>query len=114
MRFARHDKLETAYLACIPAAVAELLRKEGLRIEDIKVILPPQISTTFVPRLCETMAVSHTRFVDLTREHNDLYSSTLVYTLQHVNEQGWIQRGDIGLIINVGSGIQVGCAIYYF
>src|SRR6266446_2069289 len=78
LRFARHDKLETAYLACIPAAVAELLHKEGLRIEDIKVILPPQISTTFVPRLRERMAVSHARFVDLTREHNDLYSSTLV------------------------------------
>src|SRR5712691_2719472 len=79
-------KVRNTSLECIPAAVEELLRKEGLRMEDIKVILPPQISTTFVPRLRETMAVSHARFVDLTRDHNDLYSSTLVYTLQHVKE----------------------------
>ena len=31
-----------------------------------------------------------------------------------VREQGLVQPGDIGLIVAVGSGIQVGCATYYF
>ena len=114
LRFARLGDLETACLECIPPTVEELLTKEGLRIEDIKVILPPQISASFVPRLRAAMSGSHARFVDLARNHNDLYSSTLPYTLQHVREQGWVEKGDIGLIINVGSGIQVGCATYYF
>jgi hypothetical protein len=25
-----------------------------------------------------------------------------------------VDEGDIGLIINIGTGIQVGCALYYF
>jgi hypothetical protein len=114
VRWVRHDQLEIAYLTCIPAVVEELLHKEGLRSADITVVLPPQLSPTFVPRLRETLSVPQARLVDLTRDHHDLYSSTLAYTLHHVKEQGWVQRGDIGLIINVGSGIQVGCAIYYF
>ena len=112
--FARHDDLESAYLECIPATVEELLLKEGLRIEDIKVILPPQISTSFVPRLRDALSGSHARFIDLSRDRNDPYSSTLAFTLQRARELGWVHRGDIGLIINVGSGIQVGCATYYF
>ena len=114
LRFARHGDLETAYLECISPTVEDLLTKEGLRIEDIKVILPPQISASFVPRLRDAMFGSNARFVDLARDHNDLHSSTLPYTLRHVREQGWVEKGDIGLIINVGSGIQVGCATYYF
>lgn len=112
--FARQDDLETAYLKCIPPAVNELLHEEGLRLGDIKIVLPPQISTTFVPRLRDAMPPSHAEFVDLTGDHNDLYSSTLAYTFRQVREQGWVRKGDIGLIINVGSGIQVGCATYYF
>ena len=112
--FARHGDLETAYLECITATVDELLREEGLQIENIKVILPPQISTSFVPRLRDALSGSHAKFVDLARDHNDPYSSTFAFTLQYASEQGWVQRGDIGLIINVGSGIQVGCATYYF
>lgn len=92
----------------------ELLLKEGLRLAEIKVVLPPQISTTFVPRLRDAMSWGNARFVDLAVDGNDLYSSTLAFTLQYVREQEWVQKGDIGLIINIGAGIQVGCATYYF
>jgi 3-oxoacyl-[acyl-carrier-protein] synthase III len=44
----------------------------------------------------------------------DLYTSALPYAFQYVQEQQLVQPGDIGLIINVGAGIQVGCATYYF
>ena len=47
-------------------------------------------------------------------KENDLFTSSLPYALEHVREQHLVEPGDIGLIINAGSGIQVGCAIYYF
>ena len=113
LAFARNEDLEAAYLACIQPTLQELLLKEGLRSEDIKVVLPPQISQTFVRRLRDAMRWAHAEFVDLAPDDN-LYSSTLPYTLQHVRQQGLVQKGDVGIIVNVGAGIQVGCATYYF
>ena len=77
------------------------------------IILPPQISSDFIDRLSKTMKLSRDRFVDVCA-NQDLFTSSLPYALQYVREQGRVQPGDIGLLISVGAGIQVGCATYYF
>ncbi len=104
--------IETCYLQCICAAVSELLSIEKLDLSQVKVILPPQISAQFITNLSGRMNVSRDKFVDVAR--NDLFTSSLPYALEHVREQHLVEPGDIGLIITVGSGIQVGCATYYF
>ncbi len=58
------------------------------------------------------MNISRDKFVDVARK--DLFTSSLPYSLEHIREQHLVKPGDIGLIITVGSGIQVGCATYYF
>jgi 3-oxoacyl-[acyl-carrier-protein] synthase III len=110
----RDINLETYYLQCIRDAVHELLSVEQLDISQIKVIFPPQISSQFVANLSDEMNLSRDKFVDIAHTGHDLYTSSLAYALQHVREQHLVRGGDIGLIINVGSGIQVGCATYYF
>jgi 3-oxoacyl-[acyl-carrier-protein] synthase III len=52
--------------------------------------------------------------VDIARDEKDFFSNSLAYSLQSAHDSDRIKRGDIGLIISVGSGIQIGCAIYYF
>jgi len=113
MHFEIDPELETRYLQCIREAVDELLRVEQLDISQIKVILPPQISPEFITALSNTMNVSRDRFMDLAQD-GDLFTSSLAYTLQYAREQHLVKPGDIGLIINIGTGIQVGCATYYF
>jgi 3-oxoacyl-[acyl-carrier-protein] synthase III len=110
----RTGDLEALYLKCIPQTVEELLSSEGLCMDDIAIILPPQISTGFVSRLAETLKVTRDRFVDIAEDGRDLFSSTLPYTMRYAKQKRRVHRGDIGLIINVGSGIQIGGAIYYF
>ena len=110
----RDANLETYYLQCIRDAVHELLSIEQLDISQINVIFPPQISSQFVANLSDEMNLSRDKFVDIAHAGHDLYTSSLAYALQHVREQDLVRGGDIGLIINVGSGIQVGCATYYF
>ena len=83
-------------------------------ISQINVIFPPQISSQFIANLSDEMNLSRDKFVDIAHAGNDLYTSSLAYALEHVHEQNLVRRGDIGLIIGVGSGIQVGCATYYF
>ncbi len=113
MHFEIDPELETCYLQCIREAVDELLRVEQLDVSQINVILPPQISPAFITALSNTMNLSRDRFVDLA-QGGDLFTSSLAYTLRYVREQHLVKPGDIGLIINVGMGVQIGCATYYF
>jgi 3-oxoacyl-[acyl-carrier-protein] synthase III len=112
--FTRDAAFEDICLACITATLPELLEREGLRPQDIRAVLPPQLSSDFVARLRERWPVAGTAFVDIAAAGNDPYSSTLVHTLHHAQERGLVRQGDIALIINVGAGLQVGCATYYF
>ena len=114
MHFEQAPELETYYLQCIRDAVHELLSIEHLDISQINIIFPPQISSQFIANLSDEMNLSRDKFVDIAHAGNDLYTSSLAYALEHVHEQNLVRRGDIGLIIGVGSGIQVGCATYYF
>jgi len=106
--------IEEYYLRCIDEAVAELLKSEQLELSRIKVVMPPQISPAFVGRLSDTIHVDRERIVDIAREGADLYTSSLPYTLEYVQKHQLVEPGDIGLIISVGSGLQVGCATYHF
>jgi 3-oxoacyl-[acyl-carrier-protein] synthase III len=109
---ARHADLEAIYLKCIPGTVEELLKSARLEMDDIKVILPPQISKSLVPRLADALEVESGRFVDLAVGRS-LSSSSLAHSFLNVPGAG-VTEGDIGLMISVGSGLQVGAAIYYF
>ena len=112
MHFDEDPDIESYYLECISAAVCELLSIEKLDLAQIKVILPPQISAQFITSLSARMNISRDKFVDVARK--DLFTSSLPYAMEHIREQHLVKPGDIGLIITVGSGIQVGCATYYF
>ncbi len=113
MHFEQDPLLETYYLRCIQDAVDELLRIEQLDIAQVKTILPPQISSSFIAELSRILKLPIDKFVDMHRE-KDLFTSSLPYALQYVREQRLVQPGDICLLISVATGIQVGCATYYF
>jgi 3-oxoacyl-[acyl-carrier-protein] synthase III len=114
MHFEKDPHIEARYLQCIRDAIEELLDSEQLDLSQVKVILPPQISSTFIDRLSDDLGVDRSRFVDAVRDEGDLFTSSLPYALQQVREQNLVQPGDVGLIIAVGAGIQVGCATYHF
>jgi amino acid adenylation domain-containing protein len=110
----KNPDIEDYYLEHIPGAVHELLEIEGLDISQVKTILPPQISSDFIGKLSKKMNVLREKYVDIVDDGKDYFTSSFAYAFQYARRQDIVKPGDIGLIINVGSGIQVGCAIYYF
>jgi 3-oxoacyl-[acyl-carrier-protein] synthase III len=114
LHVAKDPNLEELYIACILPAVQELLQMEGLDLNRIDRVFPPQISSGFIARLSESLNLPLERFVDTVGEGSDLFSSSLTCALDYAQEKGLVQPGDIGLMIAVGAGIQVGCAIYHF
>jgi len=114
MHFEKDPNIEASYLQCICDTVQELLDIEQLPISQVKLVLPPQISSAFITALSEKMRLGKEGFVAVSRDDQDLFTSSLPYALQYVREQNLVKPGDVGLIIAVGTGIQVGCATYYF
>lgn len=114
MHFEKDPNIETCYLQCIYDTVQELLDIEQLHISQVKLVLPPQISSAFIAALSEKMQLGKDRFVAVSCDNHDLFTSSLPYALHYVREQNLVKPGDVGLIIAVGTGIQVGCATYYF
>jgi 3-oxoacyl-[acyl-carrier-protein] synthase III len=109
----RDPNLTAHYLDCIPAAVEELLKLEELDPSEIAAVFPPHPCSADRTELAARLRIPSSRFVDLPAD-TDLFSSSLVYGLQHAWRHKLVRSGDIGLIVSVGSGVQVGCATYRF
>lgn len=114
LHVAKDSNLESMYIEYILPAVHELLQKEGLDLNSIDKIFPPQISSDFISLLSEKLNVTRGKFIDVVGDGPDLFSSSLSYAFEYAVENELVKPGDTGLMIAVGSGIQVGCAIYYF
>ena len=112
LRFARHRDLERHYIRAIVATVEELLRNEGIEVGGIARIFPPQISSAFITELSRAMDLPRNRFVDAVQGGRDLFTSSVPFALRRARDEGLVGPGDVGLIVSVGSGIQVGCALY--
>jgi 3-oxoacyl-[acyl-carrier-protein] synthase III len=94
--------------------VDELLQREGLDISQIKAILPSQFSEHLNQGLSDVLGIERDRVVDVLESGKDLFNNSVPYSLQRIRQQKLVKPGDLGLIINVGAGTQVGCATYRF
>jgi 3-oxoacyl-[acyl-carrier-protein] synthase III len=110
----RDANLDAVYIECIVATVRELLAREGLRLEDVKAILPPHVSSEFVAKLADALGAGREKIVALPDAERDYFTSSVAYGFQAARERGLVQPGDVALVINVGAGIEVGCALYRF
>lgn len=112
LRIARQPELEALFLDRIRCAVQAFLQNHGLESGQIDVVFPPQISSSFIEQLSETLAIPSEKWVDAVGDGFDLFTSSFPYALVFGQERKRIAKGDLGLIIAVGSGIQVRCALY--
>lgn len=109
------DKVEDAFIDCIMQTLDQQAHiKQLLNDGKITKIIPQQISESFILRLSEAMGLPKELFVDATADRKDLFTSSIAYGMQKIKEEGQGNPGDIALIIGVGSGVQVGCALYHF
>ena len=90
-------------LGLIARADPELLRIAGL-----------SLAVSWVATgLAACIGIPSSRFVDVAADA-DLFTSSLPYALEHAWRHTRVSSGDVGLIVSVGSGLQVGCATYRF
>jgi 3-oxoacyl-[acyl-carrier-protein] synthase III len=114
LSFERDPAFETSCLACIRECVEGLLRRERIDRSELAVVFPPLMSAAFVSQLARILDMPSDRMVFPPAGARDLYTSSLAVALHTAREERRVRPGHIGLLIGVGSGIQVGCATYRF
>jgi 3-oxoacyl-[acyl-carrier-protein] synthase III len=98
----------------LPPAVAELLRVEGMDLEAVNVLLVPDFVPGFRRQVAELLHIKPGCVFDPPEERMDRYTCSLPYLLHWARRSGVVGEGNVGLLVEVGSGLQVVCAIYHF
>ena len=114
LKIERDADLDKLYIKCILPAILELLQLERLDLNKINIVFPPQISPGFISGLSKALGIPLDKFMNVVGEGPDLFSSSLPYAFEYAQKKQLTRPGDTGLMISVGSGLQVGCAIYHF
>ncbi len=109
----RDPDLAAHYLDIVTNAVGELLKLEGIAASDIAAVFPPYLAQSEREELAARLGIASSLFVAPAFE-TDPFSSSVPHGLQHACEHGLVGPGDVGLIVSVGSGLQVGCTTYRF
>jgi 3-oxoacyl-[acyl-carrier-protein] synthase III len=110
----RESGIDELYLAGLSRVVAAVLTRDGLRPEQIDVVVPPQISKQFISGLPAAIGVGADRVVDLTGQLPDTLTTSTLLVLQHEMGSARCMPGKKGLLLACGSGITVGAATYHF
>ncbi|HEX4393980.1 MAG TPA: amino acid adenylation domain-containing protein [Mycobacterium sp.] len=109
----RDPDLTAHYLDIIADAVGELLKLEAIAPSDVAAVFPPHLSQPDREELATRLGVASSLFVAPATDA-DPFSSSVPHGLQHAWQHGLVSAGDVGLIVSVGSGLQVGCTTYRF
>ncbi|WP_343574197.1 amino acid adenylation domain-containing protein [Mycobacterium sp.] len=109
----RDPELAAHYLDIIADAVGELLKLEAIASADIAAVFPPHLSPADRDELATRLGIASSLFVAPAGDA-DPFSSSVPHGLQHAWQHGLVRSDDVGLIVSVGSGLQVGCTTYRF
>jgi 3-oxoacyl-[acyl-carrier-protein] synthase III len=112
--FKRDPEVEDIYLRAVSIGVSKFLKREAVGLDDFDMIIPSQISSVFITKMAGILGVKNEKMIDVTREGGNLFNASLPAAMDHIFKHNPPEPGQKALIINVASGIQVGCAVYEF
>lgn len=96
------------------AAAAEALEREGTRPADVDLVVPAQISPSFLSRLPAALGVPREKVADYTATVPDTLTTSFVLALDRARAEGALTPGRRALLLAFGSGVTVGAATYRF
>lgn len=108
----RSAELEDAWLGEARQVVDEALEKDGLRREEIDLVVPAQVSPGFLFRLPEVIGFPPDKVADFTGDLPDTLSTSVFLALSRVLARPDSPPPRKLLFLAVGSGITVGAAAY--
>ncbi|MGI5861118.1 MAG: 3-oxoacyl-ACP synthase III family protein [Myxococcales bacterium] len=108
----RGEELEEVYLSKARAVVDEVLEKDGLRREDVALVVPAQISQRFLEKLPEAIGFPKERVASYTDRLADTLSTSTFLALHEAMKGPECAPGKTVVLLAFGSGVTIGAASY--
>ncbi len=114
-KIAISEDWELHLTACIVSSIDAFLKKEHLTIQQIDHLFLPCNVGSFARRLATELSIPLQQIVAADESQAlDLFTSALPYAWEQGTMSNRFSKGQVGLIVSIGDGIQVGCALYNF
>ena len=111
----RHPQLEKHYIEVIKEAVNEMCVLEKVSLNDFDLVLFHRSSPDILMiLLISELNICIEKVVNISRGSKNWLTASFPQSLNYSIKNKLLKTGDKILIIEVGSGVQAGCAIYYF
>jgi 3-oxoacyl-[acyl-carrier-protein] synthase-3 len=98
--------------AAVPECILEVLRINGLRLEDVSMIVPHQATLGVLKRIAEVLDVPFSRIQTNLETYANTAGATVPLLLDQVNRRGLLHAGDLLLLVSIGAGWTWGASLY--
>ena len=105
---AAFDKVVSA----VPECVNELLKRNGMTVADIDVVVPHQPSIRLLKTLAQKSGIPIEKFCLSMSKYGNTAGATIPFTLHDALEEGRIAKGANVLFITAGGGFTAGAALH--
>jgi 3-oxoacyl-[acyl-carrier-protein] synthase-3 len=101
-----------AATAAVPECILEILRINGLRLEDVSMIVPHQATAGVLKRIAEVLDIPFCRIPTNLESYANTAGATVPLLLDQVNRRGQLHPGDLLLLVSIGAGWTWGASLY--
>ena len=92
-------------------AITAVLKKEGLAIADISLIVPHQANIRILKSLADHLRVPLEKIYINVHKYGNTSAATVPIAMDEANREGRLQQGDLLLICTFGGGFTWGAAV---
>ena len=96
----------------VPECILEILRINGLGLEDVSVIVPHQATAGVLKRIAEVLDIPYSRIQTNLEQYANTAGATVPLLLDQVNRRGLLHAGDLLLLVSIGAGWTWGASLY--
>ena len=96
----------------MPECIQQILSINGLRLEDVSLIVPHQATARVLKRVAEVLNVPFSRFQTNLESYANTAGATVPLLLDQVNRRGLLHAGDLLLLVSIGAGWTWGASLY--
>jgi 3-oxoacyl-[acyl-carrier-protein] synthase III len=94
------------------AAIAErALEHNGLRLEDIQLVIPHQANLRILQAVSEKLKIPMEKFFTNLQHYGNTSSASIPVAMDEAHRQGLIKKGDRVLLVSFGAGLTWGAAV---
>jgi 3-oxoacyl-[acyl-carrier-protein] synthase-3 len=110
----KNAELERAYLSCVGSVFEEILGKEKLTRDDIDLVIPSQISSSFIAGLADALNIPSEKILNvLDTIKGDTHTTSVFIGFDRAIKTDIIKPKQKIVLMSVGAGITVGGTVYY-